>query len=411
MPDLPVVVTQAGAQPTPPAKLLSELLARVAAKVPGYTANLPPALITDLASTATGAVALIDSAMVEAINSVTPYGANIPLLDQLGNIYGVTKGVGYNTSVYVTFIGTPGFIVPKGFVVSDGNYQYQVQNNIIVPSGGQTEPVYCLAIQSGTWAVPAGSVTQVITSVPATISLSCTNLAAGLPGASEQPEWSYRSQVMQSGMSTAQGVPDFLKSMLRKVPGVKENLISYRQVSNGKWAVIVGGGDTYDVAAAIYAGIPDISVLTVDVTSEGETAPESVTVTIQDYPDEYNIPYIIPASQITSVILTWNTAALNAVNPDTVSTLAKPLIVEYINSLAVGEPVNIYQIQTIFLAIMTTMVNPTQVSLIDVQVGINGEIVPPDEGTDLVYGDTYGYFSADASHVTVQKYGSTTTSQ
>ncbi|EAW1174392.1 hypothetical protein S922_22940 [Salmonella enterica subsp. enterica] len=411
MTDLPVVVTQAGAQPTPPAKLLSELIASVAAKVPGYTANLPPALITDLASTATGAVALIDSAMVEAINSVTPYGANIPLLDQLGNIYGVTQGVGYNTSVYVTFIGTPGFIVPKGFVVSDGNYQYQVQNNVIVPSDGQTDPVYCLAIQSGTWAVPAGSVTQVITSVPATISLNCTNMTAGLPGASEQPEWSYRSQVMQSGMSTAQGVPDFLKSMLRKVPGVKENLISYRQVSTGKWAVIVGGGDTYDVAAAIYQSIPDISVLTVDVASEGETAPESVTVTIQDYPDEYNIPYIIPASQIASIILTWNTAALNAVNPDTVSTLAKPLIVEYINSLAVGEPVNIYQIQTIFLAIMTTMVNPTQVSLIDVQVGINGAIVLPEEGTDLVYGDTYGYFTADASHVTVQKYGNTTTSQ
>jgi hypothetical protein len=410
MPDLPVTVTKAGAQPTPPAVLLARLIEKVSAKVPGYTANLPAGLITDLASTATGAIALIDQAMVDAINSVSPYGANIPMLDQLGNIYGVSQGAGYNTSVYVVFIGDPGFIVPKGFTVSDGNYQYQVQNNVIVPASGQTDSIYCLAIQSGTWAVPAGSVTQIITSVPATVTLSCTNLIAGIPGDDAQTEYSYRSQVMQSGMSTAQGVPDFLKAQLRKVSGVKENLISYRQVSTGKWAVIVGGGDTYDVAAAIFAAIPDISVLTVDVAEDGAAQPDSVTVTIQDYPDEYDVPYIIPTSQAVTVILTWNTTSLNAVNPDTVSALANPLIVEYVNALAVSEPINIYQIQTLFLGIMTTLVNPTQVSLIDIQIGINGKIVEPEEGTDLVYGDTYGYFSTNASNVTVQKYGSTATS-
>lgn len=297
-------------------------------------------------------------------------------------------------------------MVPKWFTVSDGNHQYQVQNNIVIPSGGQTDPVYCLALDSGSWAVPAGSVTQIITSVPASISLSCTNISAGLPGAAEQPEWSYRGQVMQSGMSTAQGVPAFLKAMLRKVPGVKENLISYRQISVGRWAVIVGGGDTFDVAAAIYQSIPDISVLTVDVAAEGETQPDSVTVTIQDYPDNYSIPYIIPSSQMVNVILTWNTTTYNIVNPDTVASMAVPKIIEYINNLAVGEPVNIYQLQTIFLIVMSSMTNPTQVSLIDVEIGINGEIVEPAPETDLVFGDKYGYFTTDAAHITVQRYGS-----
>lgn len=406
MSDLPIIMTQAGAQPTPPKILLSKLIANVAAEVPGYTANLPPGLITDLASTATGAVALIDQAMVDTINSVSPYGVNVPLLEQLGNIYGVAKGVGYNTSVYVTFMGNPGFVVPKWFTISDGNHQYQVQNNIVIPSGGQTDPVYCLALDSGSWAVPSGSVTQIITSVPASITLSCTNLAAGLPGAEEQPEWSYRGQVMQSGMSTAQGVPAFLKAMLRKVPGVKENLISYRQISVGRWAVIVGGGDTFDVAAAIYQSIPDISVLTVDVAAEGETQPDSVTVTIQDYPDNYSIPYIIPASQMVNVILTWNTTTYNIVNPDTVASMAVPKIIEYINNLAVGEPVNIYQLQTVFLMVMSSMTNPTQVSLINIEIGINGEIVTPAPETDLVFGDKYGYFTTDAAHITVQRYGS-----
>ena len=92
-------MTSAGAQPTPPNDLLANLITRVAEKVPGYTANLPAGLITDLASTAVGALALIDQARVDLINSVRPYGENIPLLMQLGNIYGAQKGLSTNTAV------------------------------------------------------------------------------------------------------------------------------------------------------------------------------------------------------------------------------------------------------------------------------------------------------------------------
>jgi hypothetical protein len=69
---------------------------------------------------------------------------------QLGNIYGIQQGKGYNTSVYVVFIGSPGFVIPKGFTVGDGNHQYTLQNNTVIPSSGQSEPAYCLATSSGT---------------------------------------------------------------------------------------------------------------------------------------------------------------------------------------------------------------------------------------------------------------------
>jgi len=406
MSDLPVIVTQSGAQPTPPKTLLSNLITNVAAIVPGYTANLPAGLITDLASTATGALALIDSAMVDTINSVSPYGANEPLLMQNGNIYGVVQGVGYNTSVNVVFMGNPGFVVPKGFTVSDGNYQYSVQNNTVVPTSGQTEPVYCLAVLSGTWAVPAGSVTQIITSVPSTITLTCTNITAGLPGADSQPISSYRAQVMQAGMATAQGVPSFLRTLLQKVPGVKSNLISYRNVSTGKWALVVGGGDPNEVGLAAYNAIPDISVLTGEVVESSGFKPDSITVTITDYPDHYDIPIILPTSQMVTIILTWNTRVSDQLDPDGVAVAAAYHVVDYINAIPIGEPVNTYQIETIFLEALTPMISPTQISLIEISVGINGVIVPPTDGTGLVFGGEYSYFTTDQSHVTVQQYGS-----
>ena len=154
---IPVVMSASGAVPTPPITLNQELIALAVASNPGLTANLPGTLIEDIASTDTGALVLIDQARVETINSVTPFGANLFLLNQLGQIYGVPQGTSTNTSVYVTFTGTPGYVIPKGTIVSDGSYQYVTQDASVISSGGTSASVYCVATISGSWAVPANT--------------------------------------------------------------------------------------------------------------------------------------------------------------------------------------------------------------------------------------------------------------
>ncbi|QIU88290.1 baseplate J/gp47 family protein [Yokenella regensburgei] len=407
MSDLPIIMTEAGAQPTPPKTILASLISRVAAKVPGYTANLPPGLITDMAGTGTGGIALIDQARVDLINSCSPYGANIPLLMELGGIYGVPQGEGTNTSVYETFSGPPGFPIPKGFTVSDGNNQYAVVRDTVIPSSGQTEPVYCLAISPGSWAVPEGTVTQIITSVPKDYNVTCTNLTTGLPGLEAQSYASYRAQVMQSGMSTAQGVPDFFRMMVQAVDGVQANLVSFRQPAAGKWVAVVGGGDPYEVAYAIYKAVPDISTLTNDVSNPSGAEVEKKTVQIDSYPDSYQLPFVVPTSQAASVFITWNTASTKYIDPAGMSKAVQQNVVDYINGIAVGQPINILQIQEIFLESVQGLVPPSLVSMIDIQVGINGTIVPPETGSSLVYGDTYSYFTTSTAQIQVEKYGST----
>ena len=254
MSDLPTIMTTAGLQPQLPATLLAQLIAAVAAVVPGYTATLPASLIEDVSSTEVAAIALMDSFRVELVNSLTPYGANAFLLNQLGQIYGIQQGVGSNTSVYVVFTGTVGFSIAQGFTVSDGTYQYIVQDGGIVESGGTTTPLFCLAALSGTWAVPANTVTTLITSLPAGITLSVTNPQDGIPAAAAQTEGDYRAQVLQAGLAESTGMARLLKTELANVPGVQPRLISVRQVSAG-WEIIVGGGDPYAVGAAIFAAL------------------------------------------------------------------------------------------------------------------------------------------------------------
>ena len=256
---VPIVMSASGAVPRTPATLLNLLLTLVAASNPGYTADLPGGLIEDISSTDVAALGICDTALVDLVNSVTPYGVNEFLLTQLGNVYGVAQQSAYNTSVYVVFTGPAGYVIPIGFIVSDGTYQYIVQDGAIIGSGDVTGLVYCLAMQTGSWAVPAGSVTTRVTSVPTTISLSVTNPGAGTPSAAAESYTQYRVRVLQSGLATAQGVTTFLKTQLQNITGVQARLVSVRQSTTpAGWEVICGGGDPYQIAYAIFQSLFDL---------------------------------------------------------------------------------------------------------------------------------------------------------
>jgi len=460
------IITSAGAIPSSPTSLLNAEIASATALSPGLTANLPGSLIEDMASTATGAVVIQDQAFVDLVNSISPYTANEPILYELGAVYGVTRGQGSNTSVYITFTGTPGFVIPSGFVVSDGSYQYAVQNGGIVASNGQSTSLYCLATTSGSWAVPEGTVTQIITSIPSGVTLTCTNLSTGIPGAFAQTLQAYQAQVIQAGKAIAQGMPTFLKTQLERVSGVQSRLISIQQ-SGTNWQIIVGGGDPYEVGYAIYTGLFDIAnivgstlsataitnatngVVTTNINHEFSTGQvitiassnpsafngtytitvltdttfqlnhntsssgsyvggaiitpneRNITVSINDYPNTYNITFINPPAQTVNVSLTWNTISTNFVSPTSVAAAGIPAIVSYINSITVGQPINVYELQAVFQVSVLDLIPTPLISKMNFVVEINGTEVSPDSGTGLIYGDSQSFFETSNALVTV----------
>src|SRR5579859_7343322 len=254
---IPLVMTAAGPQPTPPATLLDLLISLVSATNPGYTANLPGTLIEDVSSTDVGALSLIDQARVDLIESLTPYGANAYLANQLGQVYGVQIGVGSNTSVEVQFtsVMTSGynFPVPAGFVVGDGTYQYVIQDGgVVSPVTGMTPLLSAIATVQGSWAVPSNTVTTIITSLPDQIGLTVTNPNAGVSGTGFQAISDYQAQTLQAGLAASTGMTRYLKTLLANVPGVQARLCSARAQTGGGWEVIVGGGDNSAVANAIF---------------------------------------------------------------------------------------------------------------------------------------------------------------
>lgn len=462
-------VTEAGAQPTSPVTLWTNLITLVAQYNPGYTI-LPAGLIEDLASTATYAIALLDAAAVELINSMTPFSANPWLITQLGSIYGVPQGVGSNTSVFVVFSGTVGFPVPVGFLVSDGTHTYALQEGTVIGGGGSSSPAFCLATQPGTWAVPAGTVNVLGSSVPGAITLTVTNPLAGTPSPGPQTQAEYDAQVLAAGLVSGQGNTSMFKTLVQQVSGVQGRLVSVRQVTGG-WEVLVGGGDPYEVANAIVASGLDISVLqpsvigitavtkanpgvaTTDLnhglvtgqanvniagalgmtsinggsyavivldekrfsfgidttgaptyTGGGVVTPNArnISVNLYSYPDTYEVLFVEPPGQPVTVQLTWNTISPNFVSASSVQQLGAPAIAAYINSVAVGQPINLFSLEAAFVASVLSLFNNNAalISKMSWTVSINGVDTPPDAGTFLIYGDPESYFTCAVTDVT-----------
>jgi hypothetical protein len=274
-------MTDQGLQPAAPADLRASLISLVAAIVPDYTANLPGSLIEDISSTDTFALVESDSFLVDLVNSVTPYGANAFLLNQLGILYGVDHQPITNTAVYVVFNGPPGYVVAQGFVVSDGTYQYVCQTGGICGVDGNTLPIYALATVTGAWEVLSNTVVQMLTSVPASVPLTVTNPVDGIPSLSGEPISIFRERCFTAGLAASTGMARYLKTLCGNVPGVQNRLIAV-QIESSEYVVIVGGGDPYQVAYAIWQSdfyIPGLTGASILIDGMTNTNPIQVTTT------------------------------------------------------------------------------------------------------------------------------------
>jgi hypothetical protein len=476
MAQLPIVVTSAGPQPQKPSDVLALLIANILATNPGFTANLPASLVEDIASTSVAAILLTDSAWVDLVNSLTPFGANAFLLNQLGQQFGVPVGQASNTSVFLQFSGTPGFTISKGFTVSDGVFQYVVQDGGIIGSDtgggiGVSPLLFAVSTQTGSFAVPSGTVQGIITSVPITVTLSVNNPSAGIPSQAAESEEDYRTTVLLAGLAASTGMPTTLKTNLGRVSGVQSRLVSVIQLpNNGGWEIIVGGGDPFQVAQAIFAAGVDIATLvgstllisgatkanpcaittslnhgfvtgqvigingavgmiqlngltpTITVTgpksftlngvdstgfgtyvSGGVVTPNlrNISASISDFPDSYTIPYVSPPEQDVLVTLTWNTSSLNFVSGAAVQQAAQPALAAYINGIVVGQPINVFQLESTFKTALTGILDPNLITRMVFGVTINGVPTAPIAGTGIIVGDPESFFLTSPTAITI----------
>ena len=393
---IPLIMTSAGPQPTPPATLRAAVQQAVAAVQPGYTADLPGTLIEDLHSTAMGALVTADQARVDSVQSVSPYGAAPSVLAELGAMLGLQQGLPTNTSVYVVFSGPVGYVIPAGFVVSDGTNQYQLQQGTVIGSSGVSGQSFCVAIQSGIWTPLANTVIQIVTSLPSGYTITVTNPQAGTPGTGAESVQSYRSRTLMAMGTTGIGVVNYIKTLLLAIPGVSPRLVAVKQTQS-TWEIICGGGDQYAVANAIFMGTLHFPMLMGSMIAD-----RNVQVSLVNPPDNYLITFVNPAAQTTTAAITWNTTLTNFTASLQVNQLGQIAVLNYINAVPVGSPLNLLGMQDAFQDAIASVLPRHLLTSFAVTVTVNGVVVTPGAGTSIISTmHNSDYFLAAPTGVTV----------
>ena len=369
------------------------LISLATAEAPGLTADLPGTLVEDMASTASAAVVIQDQARVDAVNSVTPYGANPYVLAQLGQQFGIAQGTPTNGNALVTFTGTAGYVIPPGFLVGDGTNTYIVQDGAIIGTGGTIAGVFVVANNPNTFAIAANQITTVITPTPG-FTTTVTNPLAGNPAQTSETVESYRFRVMESFQNTVQGVATYIKSLLYAA-GASQRLVSVIQ-SGSDWEVITSGADPYAMAYAIYQGITTPGFLA-GASAGGST----VNVSIVDTPNTYTIKYVNPAAQVVTGTISWNTNLANFTSGAIVDQLMTTASTNYINSIVVGQPINLLEWTALLQQAIATTLDPVNLTTLVFVVKINGSITAPTAGTSIIPGDIESYFTCANGAVVV----------
>jgi hypothetical protein len=116
------------------------------------------------------------------------------------------------------------------------------------------------------------------------------------------------------------------------------------------------------------------------------------TISLNNYPDTYNITFVVPPLQTVTMTILWNTIQPNFLNEAAIAQLAAPAIASYINSIPVGQPINLYQMQTAFQQAIIPVLSPQLLTTLNFEVDINGIGVSPVSGTGMIEGDPESYF-------------------
>lgn len=388
-----------GATPQLTTDIRNNLDAKISAVLPDYTSNLPKSLVEDVLTTGVYSVSQCDQFYIDLINSIASTTANLPILNQIAQQAGI-QGMSEptRTSVYCVFSSTAGLVIPKGFIVSDGVYQYEVQDGGVIDSGSSSIPLYCLATQDGAWAIAAGAVNTTITGAPTGFTITVTNPNTGTPAGEAETEAQFRWRVIRSMTVGGQGMAIRLKEMLYQVPGVQQRLVSVRQQSSGLWSIICGGGDPVQVAYAIFSAVFDIANLTGSTTTA-----RNVTQAIYDFPDVYTIPWINPPMQTVAITVTWNSSSVYLVSNSAVQLLVAPALIAYINSIGVGQPINDLKMADVFKESVKDIINPDLITRLIFAVSINGVGVSVDAGTHIYSSEPESYFYAAQGSITINK--------
>lgn len=330
----------------------------------GFTKDTPTQIQTDITNEAAASVAgfasfpaelrqnLIDSMVIEEIrvqdmidalaNGIGPGFANDLQFKNFACSFGLTMKDFQYAQATVRFTGTVGTLIPKLTRVSNGGTTLlQTTEQRIIGSVGYTD-ILCESTQEVIVDIPANTITTLVDVIPNVSAV--TNPAAGTSGLPAETIDQLKVATYNEIQSPRYGTESRALSLLRNITGVDMRLVAFRPmelVVDTKYyqgiECVVGGGDDYEVANALFTAFLQTKNLLSDP-SNSETA-RTVAVDVTLYSSVFPVKFTRP-KQISAALDIVVPINGNLITNDILEGVLKPVFESYFDSLSVGKSVS-----------------------------------------------------------------------
>ena len=246
----------------------------------------------------------------------------------------------------VRFTGSAGTLIPVDTQVSNGGTtKLYVKVQGIIGAVGYVD-LLCESKEETTAEIGANTITTLVDAVPGVTSI--TNPLAGTSGIPAETIAEYKQAVYNRIQSPRYGTDARARDLLRAVPGVDSRLIAFRTLDLIKTILgstvyfrgiecVVGGGDDYEVAAALYSAFLQTKNL-LSNPSNSETA-RTVSVDVTLFNSAAPVEYTRP--KLSDIGLSINVKINGKLTTNDVAEgILQPAFETYFDSLIVGTAVS-----------------------------------------------------------------------
>ena len=282
------------------------------------------------------AISDVNAQAIAAYNQFNPNTAVGVGLDSAVKTNGIERQTATNSTVDLVLIGQAGTVINNGVATDDSSNNWLLPSQVVIPVSGEIT-VTATAEDVGAIEAPPNTITQIGT--PTRGWQSVNNPTQAVVGVAVETDSQLRDRQAKStelpSVSLWEGIIASLLNLdgVTRVSGVKndEDAPSPEGVPGHTIAMIVDGGEVDEIGKTIFL-------------KKGEGV-RTYGTTETTYIDTYGFPNVIKFSRPTIVnVYVTLTITPSSTYLSTAADEIKARIADYINSLAIGEDVNIARV-------------------------------------------------------------------
>lgn len=339
-----------GYQPSTPAEILEEIKEEVRQNIPDFI-DFPPELRGNLLYEGVVFEVYQENLLVPMFNFSSPSLANQVFFEFWANERGLRRKGAYFSEVDLKFTGEPGALIPKGLQVTneDGSVVFNVFEETFIGTTGEIT-VLAYSDSSNTASIGIGDLNKLVLN----INLQVENTSTPTQPQEEEDFDAFKKASQARWRNPKSMSYEGLLTALSRIEGVDNRTISYSLKDiedSGKTYecvnLVVGGGDTLEIAKAIYkyGGLTAKKFLSQP--SGGETN-RTVTQELVIFGNSHVYKFTRPKLINLGIKVSVSFIKIDA-SSESIKELTKEAMSNYINSLQVGSPINKTSLLSVFL--------------------------------------------------------------